>query len=341
MCMWLFHICCAMGGEMKQIPQASTEVNDMCPLGTICCPRVDDLQGEGGTDPVPWDKSTVKMLNALSHGRMEYTPAKQKNVVLGWEEKDGIHPKGPSQCVNKQTIVSAYNKKDTVASAKILDGDKSKYVACRFECIVKHGKMKSNEKCMKEGNGGRTPIVLIRGHPRGQCDKAGKGINKNRDGEGSARPLADWICGHYAKDLKTATNQVCLSNANNFESSMKGEYYQTHTKHGYARVVGIGYPDNEYASDALDDKVDPSVIQIKSSEIFLAQMPSKALGWENAKKLKDGHKNHFIFPDLKDEEGKVKFFKTYTPVDVTDEAKEQIKLDYLAKLKKITEKVQT
>ena len=70
-------------------------------------------------------------------------------------------------------------------------------------------------------------------------------------------------------------------------------------------------------------------------------MPSKALGWENAKKLKDGHKNHFIFPDLKDEEGKVKFFETYTPVDVTNEEKEQIKLNYLAKLKKITEKVQT
>ena len=336
MCMWLFHICCAMGGEMKQIPQASTEVNAMCPLGTICCPRVDDLRGEGGTDPVPWDISTVKMLNALSHGRMQYTPVKQKNDVLGWEGKDGINPLGPSQCVNKQTIVSAYNKKDTVASAKVEGGDKSEYVACRFECIVKHRKMKSNEKCMKEEGNGRTPIVLIRGHPRGQCDKPGKGINKNRDGEGSARPLADWICGHYAKDLKTAKNKVCLSNENDFESSMKGKYYQEQTKHGYAHVVGIGYPDNEYASDALDDKVDPSVIQIKSSEIFLAQMPSKALDWENAKKLKEGHKNHFVFPDLKDEDGKVKFFATYTPVDVTDEEKEEIKKNYLAKLKKIT-----
>lgn len=192
MCMWLYHICCSMGGVLKHVDKdANKNANElMCSVGTVCCPKAGTTT-EGGEmkleDPsVPWSIDTVKVLRALSHGKIG--PSMKSGEQLGFEDTDPISTFGPSQCMTTESMEKIFTEgeeKETEENEENFLHIKT--VACRFYC-----RGKGKEICTNKY--GKKALVLIRGHPEGKCEDKSmipmmKGPNKM-----SAIPMAEDIC---------------------------------------------------------------------------------------------------------------------------------------------------
>jgi hypothetical protein len=183
MCMWLYHICCAMGGELKRDlgSRHLAQKDEMCPAGTICCPKTDVKDNghyAGKRRPVPWHEDTISLLRVLAHGRLKHTPQFGLDDPLqGWKDRDPISSTGPSQCVDKATFHAIYPhgqgsvKSRTLArqnSKRLKDAKEATKVQCEYQCLMKKNWMGQTKKCYDED--GRPFVHMSKAVEKGECD---------------------------------------------------------------------------------------------------------------------------------------------------------------------------
>ena len=180
MCMFMYSLCCAMGGILKQDKEAAdfAHLSQQCPAGTVCCPQTGRDEKAATATPVPWGPNTIRLLHVLSHGKLKGAPPMEMNdPSQGWISNDPISSTGPSMCVDAQALKDVFpdaaveSKSRTVERKKAEDGDNPN-VICRFECMMKE-KGKSRFSISKSApctdKSGRKIDVRVGPVPRNQC----------------------------------------------------------------------------------------------------------------------------------------------------------------------------
>lgn len=184
LCMWLYHVCCAMGGELKRDLKATdlARKDEMCPAGTICCPggsektegdatlsfNGDDGYTDGGASwkKVPWHKNTLELLRVLAHGKLSHAPQLEQNdPAQGWKDRDPISGTGPAQCHQSLDVFERVwpdgegshvvgsrtqdrKRKDRKEKKKI-----AKFEVCVFNCYEPARKFYKSKKICEDRNG--------------------------------------------------------------------------------------------------------------------------------------------------------------------------------------------
>jgi hypothetical protein len=232
-CMWLYHICCAMGGVLKQIPLAQDHkhTGNACSQGTVCCPRL-----ESGEKSVPWDADTLRLLRVLAHGHIQHAPRlADPKQFSGWEGHVPISPNGVGQCVDPFTIKQAFRGEDqggedsgkasegvVVKDAPALPKDgvdkgdaeaavsepltppygSRKGVTCVFVCEGQKSKSKRGDLRTKDQ---LTAVVLVQDHPRDKCIVKHTGtissrVSRTESMSGNAKQWAKRMCSRVQAD---------------------------------------------------------------------------------------------------------------------------------------------
>jgi hypothetical protein len=212
MCMWLYHICCAMGGELRQDKGSRTIAakNEMCPAGTICCPKTDPVKGDDKKLPVPWHEETLNLLRVLAHGKLKYTPAFGADDALNaWKDRDPISSTGPAQCVDQATFKAVFpdgegftksrTRQHMKASHKALTESATEEV-CKFGCYKKPAWYKHSVHCQDKD--GRKLIVLSDPVKKGECTHT---FSTSVEQEKAKKKCAkmEEQCGYKAKLIST------------------------------------------------------------------------------------------------------------------------------------------
>ena len=173
MCMWLYHVCCAMGGQLHR-DESSRDVetkDKMCPAGTICCPRTGGndlslhdgkvgnygLHSGVGLKPVPWHEDTINLLRVLSHGKLKHTPRMNiDDKAQGWLAHDPISATGPATCHrDTQVLRSVFpdgegTKQDSRQREK--EHKEAAGWQCRFRCRESSGYLRTKSCLRNDGD---------------------------------------------------------------------------------------------------------------------------------------------------------------------------------------------
>jgi hypothetical protein len=178
MCMFMYSLCCAMGGVLKQDKRAPdfSHLSQQCPAGTVCCPQTVDKNDKA--KPVPWGPNTIRMLHVLSHGKMNGAPSMEMNdPAQGWIGNDPISATGPGLCVDAQAFKDVFPATETESKSrtkerKRIEDKANPNVICRFECLMKEkgkgvfARSKTKPCTVKSG---RRVDVRVGPVPRDQC----------------------------------------------------------------------------------------------------------------------------------------------------------------------------
>jgi hypothetical protein len=185
MCMFMYSLCCAMGGVLKQDKKAVDfpHLSEQCPAGTVCCPQTtSSAEPKGPGMPVPWGPNTVRLLQVLSHGKMKGAPPMDAhNDAQGWLSHDHISPTGPSVCVGAQAFKDVFPDKTVQAKSRTVEREKMEdaknpNVICRFECLMKgkgEGMLARSKAAPCTDKSGRKIDVRVGPVPRGECVVSG------------------------------------------------------------------------------------------------------------------------------------------------------------------------